>query len=347
MSSTIKFAIIGFGYIGQRHAGIIQGHPACELVAACDPTEACRKKGEAYGIPVFETTEALLQAGLEIDCVSVCTPNGVHAAEALRALEHRKHVVIEKPMALTKAECEQVLFKSLQMSRYVFCVMQNRFSPTSQWLKQIVDQELLGKIYLAQVNCFWNRNDAYYAKSDWKGTLEMDGGPLFTQFSHFMDVLYWLLGDIADIHATFANFNHRHNTEFEDSGQVNFRFINGGLGTFTYSTSVWNSNYESSVTIIGEKGTVKVGGQYMEKVEYVNIEGYEMPELPPPGPPNDYGDYKGSAASHHYIFENVVDTLQGNSSITTNALEGLKVVEIIERIYAQRELKDFERTENP
>ena len=169
----------------------------------------------------------------------------------------------------------------------------------------------------------------------------MDGGPLFTQFSHFMDILYWLLGDITDIQASFANFNHQHNTEFEDSGQVNFQFVNGGMGSFNYSTSIWGNNFESSVTIIGEKGTVKVGGQYMEKLEYVKVQGYEVPELPPPNPPNYYGDYKGSAANHHYIFENMVATLRGKSSMTTNALEGLKVVEIIERIYEQRNLQEF------
>lgn len=345
MASIIKCAIIGFGYIGRRHAEIIKGHPGCELVAACDPRPDRREQVSAYGVPAFESPEEMMAAGIEFDTVSVCTPNGQHAEQALLALENKNHVIIEKPMGLTKAACEQVLFKSLQMSKYVFCVMQNRYSPTSKWLKEVMDQNLLGEILVVQVNCFWNRDDRYYSKAEWKGTLEFDGGPLFTQFSHFMDILYWLFGDIKDIKANFANFNHQHNTEFEDSGQVSFEFINGGMGTFNYSTSVWDRNYESSVAIIGEKGTIKVGGQYMEKVEYCNVEGYEMPELPAANPPNDYGDYKGSAANHHYIFENVVDTIRGASSITTNALEGLKVVEIIERIYAQRDLDSLRKTD--
>lgn len=337
--NTVKFAIIGFGYIGRRHAEIIKGHPQCELVAVCDPKSELAAHAPE-GIPFFAGPEQMLAEGPDADVVCVCTPNGLHAEHALLALNHKHHVVIEKPMGMTKSACEEVLFKSLQMSRQVFCVMQNRYSPTSEWLKTMVSQKTLGKIEMVQVNCYWNRDDRYYGKSEWKGTLDMDGGPLFTQFSHFMDIMYWLFGDITDVSAKFANFNHRHNTEFEDSGLVTFRFIQGGMGVFNYSTSVWDKNFESSITIVGENGSVKVGGQYMEKVEYCHVDNYVMPELPPANPPNDYGPYKGSAANHHYIFENVVDTLSGASSITTNALEGLKVVEIIERVYQQRNLDE-------
>lgn len=335
--NKVRFAIIGFGYIGRRHAEIIKGHPDCELAAVCDIKEEL-KEHAPDGIPFFTDATTMLEEGPDADVVCVCTPNGLHAEHALLGLSHKHHIVIEKPMGMTKAACEEVLFKSLQMSRQVFCVMQNRYSPTSEWLKTVVDQGILGQIEMVQVNCYWNRDDRYYGKSVWKGTLDMDGGPLYTQFSHFMDIMYWLFGDITDISAKFDNFNHHHNTEFEDSGFFNFRFIHGGMGAFNYSTAVWDKNFESSITIIGEKGTVKVGGQYMEKVEYCHVENYVMPELPPANPPNDYGPYKGSAANHHYIFENVVDTLSGSSSITTNALEGLKVVEIIERVYEQRDL---------
>ena len=332
------FAIIGFGYIGKRHAEIIKGHPGCTLVAVCDSNSEKESAATEFGVPFFASPEEMLAKGPEADVVCVCTPNGLHAQHALLALEHKKHVVIEKPMGMTKAACEEVLFKSLQMSRQVFCVMQNRYSPTSEWLKTVVNEGILGKIEMVQVNCYWNRDDRYYGKSPWKGTLEMDGGPLFTQFSHFMDIMYWLFGDITDVSAKFANFNHQHNTEFEDSGLVTFRLIHGGMGVINYSTAVWDKNFESSITIVAENGTIKVGGQYMEKVEYCHIDGYEMPELPPANPPNDYGPYKGSAANHHYIFENVIETLSGQGTITTNGLEGLKVVEIIERVYSQRDL---------
>ncbi len=143
-----------------------------------------------------------------------------------------------------------------------------------------------------------------------------------------------LHGDITNIQARFEDFTHKNSTEFEDSGVVNFEFVNGGLGSINYSTAVWDANLESSILIIGEKGSIKVGGQYMNIVEYCHIQDYTMPTLPEAGPANDYGPYKGSAANHHLVIKNVVDTLKGRTTVSTNALEGLKVVDIIERIYA-------------
>jgi len=337
-SELINFAVIGYGHIGKRHAEMIRSHNRCRLVAVCDvKPEMEAHAHDQHGVPLFADAAAMLQAKVEeVDVVSVCTPNGLHAAHSILALEHRKHVVCEKPMGLTKADCESVIFKALQVSRQVFCVMQNRYSPPSVWLKEVVSSGVLGQVFMVHINCYWNRDDRYYKSSDWKGSLELDGGPLFTQFSHFVDIMYWLFGDITDIRARFHNFNHHYNTDFEDSGQVNFAFRNGGLGSINYSTSVWDSNLESSMTIIGSKGSIKVGGQYMEKVEWCHIQDYTMPELPPANPPNDYGPYKGSAANHGFIFQNVVDTLEDGGIATTNALEGLKVVEIIERIYETR-----------
>ena len=257
----------------------------------------------------------------------------------MQALEKKKNVVIEKPMGLTVADCEKIIFKALQVSRQVFCVMQNRYSPPSIWIKDVIDREVMGSIYMVQLNCYWNRDERYYSGKNWKGINKLDGGTLFTQFSHFIDIMYWLFGDITQIQAKFSDFNHQTLTQFEDSGFVNFNFINGGMGSISYSTSVWDSNLESSMTIIAEKGSVKIGGQYMNEVEYCHIQDYTMPKLPPVNPANDYGVYKGSAANHHYIIENVIDTLKGRTTATTNALEGLKVVDIIERIYALRTLK--------
>lgn len=334
--APIRFAILGFGFIGRRHAEIIKGHPECTLVGVCDVKPERRKDAAAYNAPFFESADELLEQVPEAEVICICTPNGSHANMAMKALNHRRHVVIEKPMGLTKANCEEVLFKALQQAKQVFIVMQNRYSPTSAWLKEVVTAGHLGKILSVQVNCYWNRDDRYYGSSDWKGTKEMDGGPLFTQFSHFVDVLFWLFGEPDDFSSRFENFNHQHNTEFEDSGHVLFRFPSGTIGSLNYSTAVWDKNFESSITILGEKGTIKVGGQYMERIDYCHVENYEAPDLPPANPPNDYGPYKGSAANHHYVFENVVSTLRGDTTITTNALEGLKVVEIIEKIYSRR-----------
>jgi len=344
MSSNIRFVVAGFGRIGQRHCTIIHEHPHTELVAVIDNEPALETTvAHDFDVPFFTRLEDFFRAGIAADVLCVCTPNGLHAAQAIQALERELHVVCEKPMGLSKANCEQVIHKSLQVHRHVFCVMQNRYSPPAVWLKSLMEEQRLGKMYLVQINCYWNRGADYFTGSTWKGTLHLDGGPLFTQFSHFVDIMFWLFGDIEKIRGRFANFNHQNIVEFEDSGYVNFEFTGmenplaaRALGAFNYSISVNERNLESSLTIIGEKGTVKVGGQYMEDVEYCEIQDYEMPQLQPVNPPNDYGKYKGSAANHHFVIQNVVDTLTGNSVITTNALEGLKVVEMIERIYRKR-----------
>jgi len=330
---TIKFAIVGTGHIGKRHAEMISRSDYAELCALCDIESSINLDLKKFDVPFFQSLDELLESDIDFDVLCVATPNGMHAEHAIKGLEKQKHIVIEKPMALSKAECERIIFKSMQEHKHVFCVMQNRYSPPSIWIKDIMDKNLLGDIYMVQIDCYWNRGDSYYDKANWKGTKELDGGTLFTQFSHFVDIMYWLFGDITDIQAKFNDFTHNHNTDFEDSGFVNFKFLDGGMGCINYSTAVWNKNFESSLTVLAEKGTVKIGGQYMNKVEYCHIENYEMPELPEANPANDYGTYKGSAANHNFIFENVVQTLNKKNRATTNALEGLKVVEIIERIY--------------
>ncbi|HLG02522.1 MAG TPA: Gfo/Idh/MocA family oxidoreductase [Bacteroidia bacterium] len=336
MSSKIKFAIIGQGHIGKRHAEMIRRRDDAEVVAVCDILSKEETGQASIKENYYFSEEEMLRAHPEIEVVNVCSPNGLHAVHALKALEAEKHVVIEKPMALSKTDCESVIFKALQVHRNVFCVMQNRYSPPSVWLKKIVEEKIIGEVYLVQLNCYWNRDERYYKNDSWKGTQSLDGGTLFTQFSHWVDLIYWLFGDITNIQAKFADFNHQHLTEFEDSGFVSFQFLNGGMGSINYSTAVWDTNLESSITVVGSNGSVKVGGQYMDKVEYCHLKDYPMPKLEATAPANDYGGYKGSANNHQFVIQNVVDTLRGKNKITTNALEGLKVVEMIERIYSLR-----------
>lgn len=333
----IKFAVVGAGHIGKRHAEMVSRNPEAELVAICDVRAKDSLGIEQYNVPFFQDLDTMLAEMPDFDVLCVATPNGLHATHAMKGLEARKHVVIEKPMALTKADCEKVIHQAMAAHRMVFCVMQNRYSPPSDWIKKVVSDGTLGNIHMVQVNCYWNRDDRYYKAGGWKGSQELDGGTLFTQFSHFIDIMYWLFGDIQDIKASFADFKHQNSTEFEDSGTVNFRFKNGGLGCLNYSTAVWDVNFESSITIVAEKGTVKIGGQYMNEVEYCHIQDYTMPELPPANPANDYGPYKGSAANHNYIFDNVIEAIKRGGMPTTNAMEGLKVVEIIENIYKQNQ----------
>ena len=333
MKERIRFAVVGCGHIGKRHADVIVANPECELVALADMKDGSSLAIEKYGVPFFDSIEALLESPLQIDIVTIATPNGFHAEQSIKVIDSGRHVVIEKPLTLSRESAQNLISRAHQKNKYIFAVMQNRYSPPSIWIKDLLENKKLGKIFFVQINCFWNRDERYYKPDSWHGTGNLDGGTLFTQFSHFIDTMFWLFGDIKNIQAKFADFNHQDLTEFEDSGFVSFDFIEEGIGSFNYSTSVWGANLESSITIIAENGSVKIGGQYMDKVEFCNIKDYTMPVLPPTNPGNDYGDYKGSAANHHLVIENVTDVLNGRGTITTNAIEGFRVVDIIERIY--------------
>lgn len=335
MKDKIKFAVIGCGHIGKRHAEMIHFNPEAELIALCDirPRAELQLDEKYAKLPLYTDLEAMLSSHPEIEVLSIATPNGLHAEQALTALNHNLHIVVEKPLGLRKAEVEKIIFTALHKHRQVFAVMQNRYSPPSVWIKELVESGALGRINMVQINCYWNRDERYYKPESWHGKGDLDGGTLFTQFSHFIDIMYWLFGDITNIQGRMVDFNHQSLTDFEDSGTVSFDFTEGGMGILNFSTACWDQNFESSLTILAEKGTVKIGGQYMNEVEYCHVQDYQMPTLAPANPPNDYGPYKGSAANHVYLIQNVVDVLQGRASITTNALEGLKVVEIIERIY--------------
>lgn len=332
MSKHIKFGVVGQGHIGKRHAEMIKITAGAELVSVCDP-KPVSELGNISSVPFYTSLSEMMNHHPDIEVINICSPNGLHAQQCIEALHAGKHVVCEKPMALSKADCEKVIYTALQHNKQVFVVMQNRYSPPSAWLKEVVDKGILGDLYSVEINCFWNRDERYYTKPHWKGTKDLDGGTLFTQFSHFIDIMYWVFGDIHQIQTKFHNFSHKNLIEFEDSGIISFDFMNGGMGVLNYTTSVWDKNLESSMTIIGSNGSIKIGGQYMDKVEYCHIKNYVMPALPPTGPANDYGAYKGSANNHPQVIQNVIDTLNGKNSPGTNALEGMKVVEIIERIY--------------
>ena len=336
-TTKLRFGVIGQGHIGKRHAEMIRRNPACELIAVCDVLSPEKTDSTGISESYYSSAQEMLTAHPEIDIVNVCTPNGLHAEHALLALKHHKHVVCEKPMALSTKDCQAIIDQSKLVGKEVFCVMQNRFSPPSVWLKEVVSNQTLGEIYLVQLNCYWNRDERYYKKDGWKGKQALDGGTLFTQFSHFIDLLYWIFGDLKNISARFKDFNHKDLTDFEDSGLVTFDLVNNnGMGCINYSTAIHDTNLESSITVIGSLGSVKVGGQYMDKVEYCHIKDYTLPTLQPTSPANDYGTHKGSANNHHFVIQNVVETLTGKSQASTKAIEGLHVVDIIERIYSLR-----------
>lgn len=334
MHKTIDFAVVGVGHIGKRHCSVIANNPAARLVAVVDADISLKEKiQQEYQVPFFESIENLLHSGLPIDVVNVCTPNGLHATHTIAALQAGYHVVCEKPMALSNADADAMIKASIAHDKKIFCVMQNRYSPSAVWLKEILQNNRLGAINTVVVNCFWNRDSRYYNSSAWRGTLALDGGVLYTQFSHYIDTLYWLFGDIANVTTRMTNFNHGSSIEFEDSGIAVFDFVNGGNCCFNFSTTTWDKNFVSSISIVGAEGSVRVGGQYMNEIEYCHIKDYEMPILAPSLPANDYGFYKGSAANHEFVIQNVIDHLQLGTAVTASPEEGRKVVEIIERIY--------------
>ncbi len=327
--SVIRFVIIGYGHIGKRHAAMIERHPEAALVAVVDPL----LPQPLPSSPHFFSWNDFLESQIAADVAVVATPNGLHTAHALLALAAQMHVVVEKPMGLTAASVQGLMNEAQARGLQLFPVMQNRYSPPSQWIKQVVDGDLLGDIYLVQLNCFWNRDARYYLPRGWHGDKQLDGGTLFTQFSHFIDTLYWLLGGIKNVQGRLYDFNHQELTDFEDSGFFTFELERGGAGSLQFSTAVYDQNFESSITLIGSQGTVKLGGQYMETVSYCHIANYQMPGLPPTNPGNDYGAYKGSAANHQFVIQNVVDVLHGRAPITTTPEEGLAVVQLIEQLY--------------
>lgn len=334
--SKVKFSVIGFGRIGQRHAKIINEFDSSELISVTDvkPEEFAELDKLEIKAETYNSIDEFLSGdGSKTEVVCIATPNGFHTQYAVQLMKAGYHVVIEKPMGLSTESCEKVVSTSIETGRQAFVVKQNRYSPPSKWLKKIIDERIIGDVLMVQTNCYWNRDERYYSTSPWRGTRDLDGGALFTQFSHFIDLLYWVFGDIKNVHAVVKNFTHPNLKDFDDSGFAHFEFVNGGMGSLNYSTSCWDQNMESSITVVGTKGSLKVGGQYMNEIEYCHIEDYVMPILPETNPPNDYGPYKGSAANHHYVIENVVNAMQGNISETTNVFEGMKVVNFIEKIY--------------
>jgi UDP-N-acetyl-2-amino-2-deoxyglucuronate dehydrogenase len=331
MNDQVKFAIIGCGRIAQRHAEQIAKNG--KLKAVCDVVlEKAQFLAEKYGAIAYTNIDDLLSANLSLDLVSICSPNGLHAEHSIKALNAGYHVLCEKPMAISVFDCGEMIKAAERTNRRLFAIKQNRFNPPVAAVKDLIDRGKLGKIYSIQLSCFWNRNFDYY-KNSWKGTSDLDGGTLYTQFSHFIDLLYWMIGDIKNVHAITANFAHEDVIDFEDTGVIALQFYNGALGTINYTVNSYKQNMEGSLTIFAEKGTVKIGGQYLNELEYQNIEDFIIQDLPAGNTANNYGQYQGSMSNHDKVYENVIDVLKNGKSISTNSFEGLKTVEIISKIY--------------
>ena len=305
-----------------------------QLQAVCDiDPEKAMSLANQYQCAFFTSYEAMLANSVADSLVAICTPNYLHAQQSILALQHQLHVLCEKPMALTSIDCEAMIQAALANDKKLFVVKQNRYNPVVAAVKEILEASRLGKIYSIQLSCFWNRNNHYY-ENTWKGKKALDGGTLYTQFSHFIDLLYWMFGEVKHLQAIIKNSAHQGIIEFEDNGAVTLEFNNGIIGSINYTVNAYQKNMEGSLTIFGENGTVKIGGQYLNELEYQAIENYTIPTLPKANPANNYGDYEGSMSNHEQVYEHVIKTLQqADTAIATNSFEALKTVEIIERIY--------------
>lgn len=328
---TISFGVAGCGRIAGRHCEHIG--KVGRLAAVCDVVrDRADRFASEHQCAAYASLKEMLEQCPDIDVVSVCTPNGLHAQHTITALEAGRHVLCEKPMAISSQDCGDMIQAAERANRRLFVVKQNRFNPPVAAVKQAIDEGKLGRIYSVQLNCFWNRNPEYYQDS-WKGSLELDGGTLYTQFSHFIDLLYWLIGDIESAMAFAENFAHQETVEFEDCGVAALKFRNGALGAVHFTINSFAKNMEGSLTIFAEKGTVKIGGQYLNELEYQSFDNFRIEGLPEGRPANQYGHYQGSMSNHDQVYKNVVDVLSNDGVIATNGFEGLKTVEIIEKIY--------------
>lgn len=325
----LSFALTGCGRIAKRHAEQIVKHGV--LTAVCDiiPAKA-DELAAVYNTKAYYSIEDMLAAEKDLDVVSICTPNGLHALHSIKALEAGRNVLCEKPLCIKVEDGKKMIAAAEKAGKKLFVVKQNRYNPPVVFLKELISSGKLGQLYSFQVNCFWNRPAGYY--TGWKGKKDLDGGTLFTQFSHFIDLLYWLLGDVASVKTVSKNFAHA-NIEFEDTGAVLFEMQNGAIGSLNYTVNSFNKNMEGSITVFAEHGTVKVGGQYLNELEYCNVAGIDTPDLPQGNPANGYGFYQGSMSNHDKVYENLIAALQNDDHEFVSAEDGLKTVEIIERIY--------------
>lgn len=339
--STINFVVIGIGNIGTKYANLINGFKDADLVAAVDTNFSTRKTINKL-IPFFTSIDDFISAKIPADVVCICTPNGLHAQHTITCLNAGYHVICEKPVALTAEDVELMMMAEKKSGKMVFAVMQNRYSPVAIWLKKLMQSKLLGNILMLQINCFWNRNQQYYNDSPWRGTRKLGGGPLYSQFSHFIDLMIWLCGDPININSDLYTLKPEIKTEFNDSGMIRFTFRDGGKGVFNFTNAAYSTNVESSLTIIGSEGNVKVGGQYMEKLDFVNLkENFEIPVFNQVTQANNYNYYQGSADKHDVFLTRVIECINTGNKPEIGLEDELHVIHFIEQALIFAEAKNY------
>jgi UDP-N-acetyl-2-amino-2-deoxyglucuronate dehydrogenase len=320
-----KFAIIGCGRIAVRHAENI--NRVGKLTAVCDiDEEKANSFALKYNAQPFTSITELLHSGIEIDIVVICTPNGYHAEHSIKALDSGRNVLCEKPLCLTTTEAKEIIEAEKRSGRKLFVVKSMRFNPLLQYIKGLINKGELGNVYSFQLSCFWNRPQEYFIDS-WHGKKFPDGGTLFTQFSHYIDAMLWLFGPIKEVKGFAFNAAHKNIIEFEDTGVASIKLQNGTLGTLNWSINTYKKNFEIGLIIISEKGTISLGGEYLNEVKLVQLPS-ELFLV------SEHQSFDRSAVSHHKeVYDNLIMALNDDDHSFTNSLDGLKTVDAIEFIY--------------
>ncbi len=326
----IRFALVGCGRISANHFSSLEKYPDdCELVAVCD-TQSDRADSAAakYGIKAYYSLDDMLQAG-GFDAVILTTPSGLHPRQTVDCAEAGFHVVTEKPMATKMSDGIEMVKACDKAGVRLFVVKQNRQNATIQMVKKAIDQGRFGRIYSVACNVFWTRPQAYYDHDEWRGTWEFDGGAFMNQASHYVDLMDWLIGSVESVQSYTATLAR--NIEAEDSGVVAIKYRSGALGTMNVSMLTYPKNLEGSLTIIGDKGTVRIGGVAVNKIDHWEFEDKR---------PEDDGVTEASYATtsvygfgHPLYYANVIETLQGKCEPLTDGREGLKSLELLIAIY--------------
>jgi UDP-N-acetyl-2-amino-2-deoxyglucuronate dehydrogenase len=326
-----RIIVVGCGRISERHFEAIAGTPGLKVVAACDEVaERARAAADRFGVRPFSNYKAMLSE-TNADAAAICTPSGLHPRHGIMAAERGLHVISEKPMATRMEEANALVRACDAAGVHLFVVKQNRLNPSIQLLRRAVDKDRFGRIYMANTTVRWQRPQDYYDQAPWRGTWEFDGGAFMNQASHYVDMIQWLVGPVDTISAKTATLARR--IETEDSGVAILRFRNGAIGTIEVTMLAYPRNLEGSITILGEKGTVKIGGTALNRIErWEFAEGDEddrvVEELSrAPNPMSVYG------SGHQPYYDNVLQVLRGEAAPGTDGREGRRSLELILGIY--------------
>ena len=327
---TIRFALVGCGRIAQNHFAAIQTHASrCELVDVCDiDPVALAAAVEKTGARGHNSLSGLLEH-TTADCVILTTPSGLHPAQAIEVAAAGRHVITEKPMATRWKEGCAMVEACDKAGVRLFVVKQNRRNATLQLLKRAVEQKRFGQIYSVAINVFWTRPQAYYDSAKWRGTWEFDGGAFMNQASHYIDLLDWLIGPVESVMAYTGTLAR--DIEVEDSGVAAIRWRSGAMGTLNVTMLTYPQNLEGSITILGEKGTVRVGGVAVNEIQH-----WEFADQRPEDATIRQASYATTSVygfGHPLYYDNVIQTLRGEAEAETDGREGLKSLELLIGLY--------------